>query len=52
MGENVVEILHIYGGRAIFILFYVNLDTEYESWEIDIGVARPIFTHKNIKEYV
>ena len=31
MGENIVAILHIYGDRAIVILFYDHQDTKYES---------------------
>ena len=39
----------IYGARASFILFCDHQDTESESQEIEIGVAGPIFTQKNIK---
>ena len=41
MGEIVVVILHIYGARDIFLLFYDNKDTESESTNIN--------TEKNIK---
>ena len=30
MGKNIVVILHIYGDKAIFLLFYNNKDTENE----------------------
>ena len=49
MEENIAEIIHIYGARAISLLFYENKNTESGSWEIEIDVAGPIFTHKNIK---
>ena len=39
----------IYGARASFILFWDHQDTESESQEIEIGVAGPISTQKNIK---
>ena len=40
-------ILHIYGARAIFLLFCNHQDTESESREMEIGVAGLIFTNKN-----
>ena len=46
---NIVVILHIYGALAMFLLFYDHQETESESREMEIGVAGPIFTHKNIK---
>ena len=49
MGEIVVAILHIYGVRAISLLFCNHQDTESEKWEMEIGVAGPIFTHKKSK---
>ena len=49
MGKNIVEIMHIYVARAIFLLFYDNQGTELESWEIEIGVAGPIFSQKILK---
>ena len=45
-GENFVAIIHIYGVRAIFLLFCDKQGTESESWEIEFGVAGPISTHK------
>ena len=42
-------ILHIYGAIAIFLLFCDRQDAEYESQEMEIGIAGPIFTSKNIK---
>ena len=47
--EIIVAILCIYRDRAIFLLFYDNKDTESESREMEIDVAGPIFTQKNIK---
>ena len=37
--KNIVEILHIYGARAVLLLFYNNQDTEYKSREIEIVVS-------------
>ena len=42
-------VLHIYGDRAIFLLFYYHQDTESESCEIEMSISQPIFTHNNIK---
>ena len=44
-----VKYCGIYGARASYILFCNHQDTEYESREIEIGVAGSIFTKKNIK---
>ena len=44
-----MTILHLYGARYIHIIVYDFKDTQSESWEIKIGVARPILTQKNIK---
>ena len=41
--------IHIYGARAIFLLFYDNQNTESKSRAMGIGVAIPIFTQKNVK---
>ena len=46
--RNFVLILHIYGARAIFLLFYYHLDTEYESCEIEMSIYQTIFRHDNI----
>ena len=43
-------ILPIYGARAIFLLFCDHQDSGSESREMKIGVAGPIFTHKNISK--
>ena len=32
--KNIVVIIHIYGARAIFLLFYYHQDTESESQEV------------------
>ena len=47
-----MSIIHIYGARAIFLLFCNHRETESESREIEISVAGPIFTSKNIKGYM
>ena len=52
MGENVVAIIHIYGDRAIFLLFCYRQDTEYESQVMEIGIACPLFSHKKISKAV
>ena len=41
-----MSIPHIYGARAVLLLFCDHQDTESESCEIEIGVAGPIFTQK------
>ena len=38
--------IHIYGARAIFLLFCVHQDTGSESCEIEMRISQPIFTHK------
>ena len=40
-------ILHIYGDRPIFLLFYDDQDTETEEWEMQMSTSQLIFTHKN-----
>ena len=35
--------IHIYGDGSIFLLFCYHQDTEFESQEMEIGVAEPIF---------
>ena len=47
--KNIVVIFHIYGDRAIFLLFYNNPDNESEYWEMKVDVVGPIFTHKNME---
>ena len=42
-------IIHIYGALVILLLLRDHQDTEYESFEMEIGIAGPIFTYKNIK---
>ena len=39
-------ILHIYGARAIFLLFYDDQDTENELCKIQTSTSQLIFTHK------
>ena len=50
--QNIVEILYIYGARAIYLLFYDNQGTESEWREIYIGVAGPISNHQHITGYM
>ena len=45
--QNIVVVIHIYGVRAIFLLYYNHQDTESESQGIKISIAGPIFTQKN-----
>ena len=42
-----MAIIHIYGARAISLLFYNNQDTEPESQVMEIGVDGSIFKHKH-----
>ena len=44
--EKNVAVLHIYGGKAISLLFCVHQDTESELLEMDIIVAAPILTQE------
>ena len=44
--KNIVAILHFYGDRAIFLLFWDNQDTEPDLYEIEISISKPIPTHK------
>ena len=41
--------IHICGGRAIFLLFCDNQDTDSDDSEMEIGVAEQKVIHKNIK---
>ena len=50
--QNIVSIIHIYGARAIFLLFCDHQDTESESREVEMRISQPIFTHKNISKYL
>ena len=45
-----MAILHIYGARAVFLIFCVHQDTESDSCEIEMSTSQPIFTHKNISK--
>ena len=51
LGREIVVILYIYRSRDILIQFFDNQETESESQEMEIGVAGPIFTHKNKSLY-
>ena len=48
---NIVLVLRINWALAIIIIFFDHQDTESESWETEIGVSGPIFTHKNQRLY-
>ena len=48
--KNRVAILHIYGARAILLLFCDLQDTEFELYEIEISISQPIFIHKKISK--
>ena len=43
-------ILHIDGAKAIFLLFYDELDTESKECEIQMRIYQLIFTHKHISK--
>ena len=43
--ENMLVVLHMYGTRAIFLIFCDHQDTEYESCEIEISISHPILNH-------
>ena len=43
-------VLHIYGPKAISLLFCNHPDTESESWDMEIGVAGPILPKKYISK--
>ena len=45
--NNIVAIIHMYEVRVIFLIFYDNQYTKYESGEIEIEVDGPIFTQKS-----
>ena len=40
--------LPLYEDIAIFLVFFVYKDTVPDLFEMEIGVAGPIFTHNNI----
>ena len=44
--KNVLVVIHIYGARAILLLFCNHQDTESESQAMDIGV------YKKLKEWI
>ena len=46
--KNTVVTIHIYGGRAIFLLFFDHQDTESEWSGIEMSIYQPILTHKKI----
>ena len=45
-------IIHIYGARYFSLLFCDHQDTESESYEMEMSIPQPIFTHKIIKGYM
>ena len=46
--ENIVVIIHIYGDKAIFLLFYDDQDTDSQYLERHKSVSQLIWTHINI----
>ena len=46
---NIEPIIHIYGTRAIFLIFIDNQDTKYESQVLQHRIFGPIFKHKTPK---
>ena len=46
MGEKIAVIIHMYWALAISLLFCNHQDTESESREMEIGVARQILFNK------
>ena len=42
--KNIVLILHIYGALAIFLPVCIEIYTDYESQQMEIGVAEASFT--------
>ena len=45
--HNIVAIFHIYGARAVFLLFCDHQDTESESYETEMSISKPIFNNEN-----
>ena len=41
-----MAILHIYGAKAILLLFYDDQETEKEKWEIQMSTSKLILTHE------
>ena len=41
-----MSVIHIYGARAMFLLFCDHQDTESKSQEMEIGASQPILTQK------
>ena len=48
MGEKYCGNIHIYGDRAIYLLFYDDQDTLSTKCEIEIIIYQLIFTNKYI----
>ena len=47
--QDIVIILNIYGDTSISLLFCHHQDTEYDSYEIEMIISLPLFTHKKPK---
>ena len=45
-------ILHIYGARSSFLLFYDDQDTISTKCEIEMSISQLIFTHKTISKAI
>ena len=46
--EKNVVIIHIYGARAISVLFCYHQDSACDIYETYISISKPIFNHKEI----
>ena len=45
MGENIVVVIHIYGARAVLLLFYDDKNTISTKCEIKMSIYQLIFTY-------
>ena len=50
--KNIVVIIHIYGARAIYLLFCDYQEIAPESCEILMSIYQPVFNHKNISKVI
>ena len=50
--ENILVIHYIYVGSVILLLYWDDLHTESDTCEMEIGIAGPTSTHKNISKYL
>ena len=45
-----MAMVHIYGARAISLIFSNHQDAQSESQEMEMSTSQPIFTHKKISK--